>query len=160
MPAIAFGILGVVPLGIQKSLHGTRLFKGALFGSALGGMYLVGMMEAYVAYPVSLFGEIYTGMADGVGILLLSLLLGRYMAEDATNGKKAAHTALPAVVVIAVAFIVIRYFVYRVLHIESSHATRPLATGQDGHPVRCDVCPDRQGERAAGALKQAVFSST
>ena len=79
---MAFCIMGLMFLAIQKTLHGTKQLKGALFGIALGGMYLIGMIEAYLVFPVSLFGEFYTGMVDGSGILLMSLLLGKYMADD------------------------------------------------------------------------------
>ena len=71
-------------LAIQRALHGTKRAKGALFGIALGGMYLIGMIEAYVVYPVSLFDEFYTGMVDGSRILLMSLLLGKYMLDPVT----------------------------------------------------------------------------
>jgi len=57
--AMAFCIMGLMFLLVQKTLQGTKQLKGALFGIALGGMYLIGMMEAYVTYPVSLFGEFY-----------------------------------------------------------------------------------------------------
>jgi hypothetical protein len=80
--ALAFGIMGVTFFVIQNTLRGPKQTKGILFGVALGGMYLVGMMEAYVVYPVSQFGEVYTGMVDGIGILFMSFLLGKYMAVD------------------------------------------------------------------------------
>jgi hypothetical protein len=126
--AMAFCIMGLMFLAIQKTLHGTKQFKGALFGIALGGMYLVGMMEAYVVYPVSLFGEFYTGMVDGSGILLMSLLLGKYMADDMPDGERMARPMFPAILIIPVIYVLMRYFSYTVLHIESSYSTRPLAT--------------------------------
>lgn len=126
--ALGFGIIGLVFLAIQKSLHGPKLRKGALFGIALGGMYFVGMLEAYVVYPVSLFGEIYTGAVDGLGILLMSLLLGRYLADDAPDSKRPPGHMFPAILIILATYVLIRYFSYSVLHIESSYSTRPLAT--------------------------------
>lgn len=125
--AATFAILGLVFLAIQNSLPGTRRYKGALFGIALGGMYVVGMIEAYVVYPVPLFGEIYTGVVDGAGILLMSLLLGRYMADD---GPEAVGMEYPvsALLIITACYVAVRYFSYTVLQIESTWATRPLAT--------------------------------
>ena len=126
--AMAFCIMGLVFLGIQRTLQGTKLLKGVLFGIALGGMYLVGMIEAYVVYPVPLFGELYTGMADGSGILLMSILLGNYMADDMPHREGLTHPMFPAILIIPVIFVLIRYFSYTVLHIESSLSTQPLAT--------------------------------
>lgn len=126
--ATAFCIMGLMFLAIQNKLNGTKQIKGVLFGIAFGGMYLVGMIEAYVVYPVPLFGEFYTGMVDGSGILLMSLLLGKYMANDMSAEEKIARPALPAVLIILVTYVLIRYFSYSVLHIESSYSTRPLAT--------------------------------
>jgi hypothetical protein len=126
--AAAFCIIGLIFLSIQKTMTGTKRLKGVLFGIALGGMYLVGMIEAYVVYPVSLFGEIYTGMVDGVGIFLMSLLLGRYMADDTPEGKSAAYPAFPAILIVPVVYVLVRYFSYTVLHIESTYVTRLPAT--------------------------------
>ena len=126
--AMAFCIMGLMFLAIQKTLYGTKQLKGALFGIALGGMYLIGMIEAYVTYPVSLFGEFYTGMVDGSGILLMSLLLGKYMADDMPDRERLACPAFPAILIIPVIYVLIRYFSYTVLHIESSYSTRPLVT--------------------------------
>jgi len=125
---IAFCIMGVTFLAIQKTICGARLRKGVLFGIALGGMYLVGMIEAYVAYPVSFFGELYTGMVDGCGIFLMSLLLGRYMSDDIPEQGKPAIGAFPAILIIPVIYIIVRYFSYAVLHIDSSYSTRSLET--------------------------------
>lgn len=124
----AFGIMGAMFLALQKSLYGTRVTKGALFGIALGGMYFIGMLEAYVVYPVPLLGEVFTGAVDASGILLMSVLLGRYLAADAPDGDSPRAPLLPAVLIIAAAYVLTRYFSYAVLHIESSSSTRPLAT--------------------------------
>jgi hypothetical protein len=125
---MAFCIMGLMFLAIQKALHGSKPLKGASFGIALGGMYLLGMVEAYVLFPVSLFGEFYTGMVDGSGILLMSLLLGKYMADDMPDRDRLARPMFPAILIIPIIYVLMRYFSYMVLHIESSYSTRPLAT--------------------------------
>jgi len=126
--AMAFCIMGLMFLAIQKTLHGAKQLKGALFGIAFGGMYLIGMIEVYVIYPVSLFGEFYTGIVDGSGILLMSLLLGKYMADDMPEKERLARPSFPAILIIPVIYVLMRYFSYIVLHIESSYSTRPLAS--------------------------------
>jgi hypothetical protein len=125
---LAFCIMGLIFLFIQKALRGTKLRKGASFGVALGGMYLIGMIEAYVLFPVSFFGEVYTGIADGCGILCMSLLLGKYMVDDMPDREKDRHAVFPAMIIIPVIYVVMRYFSYTVLHIESTYASRALET--------------------------------
>ena len=125
---MAFCIMGIMFLAIQKTLHGTKQRKGVTFGIALGGMYLIGMIETYVVYPVSLFGEFYTGIVDGSGIFLMSLLMGKYMAEDTPDGERSARPMLPPIVIIPVTYVLVRYFSYVVIRIESSYSTLPLAT--------------------------------
>ncbi len=125
---LAFGIMASVFLAIQKRLPGTKLHKGFRFGIALGGMYLVGMLEAYVVYPVALSGEIYTGLVDGSGILLMSLLLGRYLAVDTAEANSQSRPLFPAILIILVIYVVVRYLTYTQLQIESTYATRPVAT--------------------------------
>ena len=126
--AFTFGVMGRIFLGIQKTFRGTKLWKGGVFGFALSGLWIIGMTEVYVLYPVSLFGEIYTGIADSCGILLMSLLIGKYRADDTLNGETHMSTTFPAIIIITVIYIMVRYFSYAVLQIESSYVTRPLAT--------------------------------
>lgn len=126
--ALAFCIMGLMFLMVQRSLRGTGRLKGALFGAALGGMYLIGMLEVYVLFPVSLFGEFYTGAADCAGILLMGVLLGRYAADDTHRGEGPVRPVFPALAIIPVVYVLIRYFSYTVIDIESSCSTRPLAT--------------------------------
>ncbi|HOP46924.1 MAG TPA: hypothetical protein PK874_04615 [Desulfobacteraceae bacterium] len=125
---VAFCIMGLMFLTIQKTLRGKKLLKSTLFGIALGGMYLVGMIEAYVVYPVPLFGELYTGLVDGCGILLMSLLLGKYMADDMPDEKRPSGATFPAILIIPVIYLLMRYFSYTVINIESSYSTLPAAT--------------------------------
>lgn len=126
--AFTFCVMGVIFRRIQNRLEGTGFRKGGQFGLALGGMYLVGMIEGYVLFPVSFFSELYTGIADSCGIMLLSLLLGKYLANDSLQRDENRGAMFPAMVTIPVMYIMVRYFSYTVLHIESSYVTRPLAT--------------------------------
>ncbi len=45
--------MGVIFRWIQNRLEGTGFRKGGQFGLALGGMYLVGMIEGYALFPFS-----------------------------------------------------------------------------------------------------------
>jgi hypothetical protein len=68
------------------------------------------MIEAYVLFPVSLFGEIYTGIADSCGILLMSLLIGRYWADDTLDKEKHTSTTFPAIVILPVIYVILFFY--------------------------------------------------
>lgn len=125
---IAFCIIGLTFLAIQKDIPGNKPRKGALFGIALGGMYLVGMIEAYVVYPVPLLGEIYTGMVDGIAILVMGFLLGRYLATDAPAEQRQLQGTYATALSILIFYVLMRYFLYAAIGVESSYSTRPVAT--------------------------------
>ncbi|MFC1867683.1 hypothetical protein ACFL0H_06070 [Thermodesulfobacteriota bacterium] len=126
--ATTFGIIGLIFLGIQKSLWGSKFRKGMVFGLAMSGVWIIGMTEAHVLFSLSLFGEIYTGIADSIGILVMSLLLGKNLADDTLEEKTIPKTTYLAITIIAVMYIIVRYLSYSLLHIESSYTTQPLAT--------------------------------
>lgn len=125
---MTFGFIGLIFLRIQKSLYGSKLKKGMVFGFAMSGVWIIGMTEAHVLLSLSLFGEIYTGIADSIGIVLMSLLLGKNLADDTHEEKKPGKTTFFAIMIIAVMYTMVRYLSYSILKIESSYATRPLAT--------------------------------
>ena len=125
---MTFGIIGLIFLGVQKSLCGSKLKKGIVFGFAMSGVWIIGMTEAHVLFSLSLFGEIYTGIADSSGILFMSLLLGKNLADDTHEEKIPAKTTFFAIMIIAVIYTMVRYLSYSMLKIESSYATRPIAT--------------------------------
>ena len=125
---LSFCIMGLIFLWVQKTLPGTGLRKGVLFGLALSGLWIMGMIEAYVIFKVSLLGEIYTGVADSCGILVMSILLGKYLAKDNTGKEKQKSAKIPAILIILVMYLILRYCAYVALHIDSAYSTRPLAT--------------------------------
>ena len=126
--ALSFCIMGLIFLWVQKTLQGTGLRKGVLFGLALSGLWIMGMIEAYVIFKVSLLGEIYTGIADSCGILVMSVLLGKYLAKDNTGQEKQKSVKFAAILIILVMYLIVRYCAYVVLYIDSAYSTRPLAT--------------------------------
>jgi hypothetical protein len=58
----------------------------------------------------------------------MSLLIGKYWADDTLDKQKHTSTTFPAIVILPVIYVIVRYFSYAVLQIESSYVTRPLAT--------------------------------
>lgn len=125
---MAFSIIGLTFLAIQKELPGKKERKGVLFGVALGGMYFVGMIEAYVVYPVPFLGEIYTGLVDGVAIVAMCFLLGRHLAGVAPDAQKQPPPAYAIAASVVISYVLVRYFAYAAIGIESAYSSGSLAT--------------------------------
>jgi hypothetical protein len=126
--AITFSIIGIIFIGIQKHLWGTKLQKGIFFGLSICGVWIIGMAEAHVLFSLSLFTEIYTGFADSCGILLMCLLLGKYFAEDSLIKKSKPTISYLAITIIAITYIIVRYLSYSIFNIESAYITNSFET--------------------------------
>ena len=126
--AITFGIIGLIFLGIQKYLWGSKLRKGMVFGLAIGGVWIIGMIEAHVLFSLSFFGEVYTGFADSCGILTMCLLLGKNFADNTPLRENRPKTSYIAIMVISGMYIIVRYLSYSVFSIESAYIMNPFGT--------------------------------
>ena len=126
--AMTFSIIGLIFLRIQNRLLGSKIQKGMLFGIVMSGIWIIGMTEAHVLFSLSLLGEIYTGFADSCGIFILCLLLGKYFADDTPANKSKPKTRYISILIIATMYIVVRYFSYTILNIESAYITNPFGT--------------------------------
>jgi len=130
--AATFAIIGLIFLGIQKSMQGSKSKKGIFFGIAISGIWIIGMIEAHVLFSLSLFGEIYTGFADSIGIFTMCYFLGKNFADDTLIDtplkKDTPKTSYLAVPIITIMYILVRYFSYSILGIESAYIGNPVAT--------------------------------
>ncbi|MCK5312635.1 MAG: hypothetical protein KAJ62_11025 [Desulfobacteraceae bacterium] len=125
---MTFGIIGLIFIKIQKNLWGSKIRKGMVFGIAMSGVWIIGMTEAHVLFSLSLFGEIYTGFADSCGILVMCLLLGKHFADDTPTKKIKPKTRYISILIIAAIYLLVRYFSYSILNIESAYITNPFGT--------------------------------
>ncbi|MBU1740828.1 MAG: hypothetical protein KKC37_04725 [Proteobacteria bacterium] len=127
--AVTFGALAAVFVLIQADMTGTRLRKGLRFGLLFAGLWLVAMVEMSLIFGSPLAHELYTGAADGLGIVILGILLGRFAATDSRPAAaKLPERGLVMILVTALFFVCGRYFAYAVLGLQSVYATKPLST--------------------------------
>ncbi|MDF2934453.1 MAG: hypothetical protein K0R36_3784 [Chryseobacterium sp.] len=123
---LAFGVLALIFTMIQDNLPGNRRIKGFLYGLSFGGLYLIGMFESVLLFNSSLFNEFLMGLGDFVPILLMGILLGIFIGSDGTQYRKRQNVW--SVLVIAILYIIGRYFAYSILQIESTYVIKPLGT--------------------------------
>ncbi len=123
---ITFGALAGIFVLIQDTLPGTKLHKGLLYGFLFGVLWFIGMFEPGIS---PLWLSFFSGLADGLPILLLGILLGVFTATDTgTNLEQRAANPMLSIVIVALLYTIGRYFSYAILHIDSAYSTLPFAT--------------------------------
>jgi len=127
---ITFGVLAVIFVLIQDNLQGTKIFKGFIYGLSFGCLWFIGMIEASLILGTPLKNELFTGMADGLPIILMGLLLGVFTGTDTAknNIKKRSNENIISIFVITIFYVVGRYSSYTIIHIDSAYSTKPCAT--------------------------------
>jgi hypothetical protein len=127
---ITYGLLALVFVMIQEQIPGTKQTKGCLFGALFAVMWALYLLEPLPGNSgLSLFEFLAYPLADGVSLLFIGVLLGRFLAS---NTEKSNHTGIRsiimALIVIVLTFLTARYLYYNVFHIYSFFAKKPLET--------------------------------
>lgn len=125
-----YALLALVFLLIQDRMAGTKTIKGLTFGLLFGMMWVIYLFEPLPHSAGAPFLEVLAyPLADGLSLVVLGLLLGKFMGVDVEpNGKECSHSSIIALVSIAISFTVVRFLSYQVIQIYSSFADRPLET--------------------------------
>jgi hypothetical protein len=123
---ITFGALAGIFVLIQDTLPGTKFHKGLLYGLSFGGLWFIGMFEPGLS---PLWLSFFSGLADGLPILLLGILLGVFTATDTGhNLEQRAAKPMLSIFAVALLYIIGRYFSYAIIHIDSAYSSLPFAT--------------------------------
>ncbi|HLN65249.1 MAG TPA: hypothetical protein VK464_27325 [Symbiobacteriaceae bacterium] len=132
---IAFMIYGTVTYTalavgfslLQPTLSGSKRLKGNLFGGLLALMW-----AAYLLEPlpnVSPLDTLWYPLADGMALLLLGVLLGRFIATDSPSRVyRPTARSMMGVLVTAVCFAGGRLLAYSGLESYASFGRAPMAT--------------------------------
>lgn len=131
---VTYGLLAVVFVLIQDGLAGSGMKKGLMFGLAFGMMWALFLLEPlphgsgaslieFLAYP----------FVDGITLVFMGVLLGRFIATDSRSMGKAQispdiSSGILALAAITGSFLAGRLLSYNVFHIYSSYTARPLET--------------------------------
>ena len=130
-----FGLLTVVFVLIEGALSGRRIVKGLSFD-----LFYFTLVVASYFEPLPHSGDIANEMswmlADGLPLILLGIIMGRYLGHDATKAERAVTDAkrsvglvdVLAVMIIPIFFMKGRLLSYSVLGIYSSFDTDPLSS--------------------------------
>jgi len=127
---LTFGLLAIVFVLIQDGLPGTGMKKGLTFGFLFGMLWAVYLLEpAPHVEGLPLLEVLAYPLADGITIVSLGLLLGRFIGTDSKGDEKVRiSSSYAALLAIPIFFIAGRILSYNVFHIYSSYAARPFDT--------------------------------
>ncbi len=123
-----FGTLAVVFAFIQDKLPGTRGMKGWRYGGGFGGLCFLAIFEMCLIFDSPVASELRTSIADGVSLLFLGLLLGRFVGTDSKHFFRQVKLKRVSFIVIPFTFLAGRYFGYSIVHILSAYNEKPITT--------------------------------
>ena len=127
---VTYGLLAILFFLIQDKLPGTRMKKGFIFGICFSMMWFIYLLEPLpFALNTSLIELLSYPIADGIALLLLGLLLGKFIGTDTTQSRKVSTSyRIITVASISLFFLLERYLGYSIFHVYSSFTTRPILT--------------------------------
>jgi len=125
---IWFGTLAIIFALIQGNLSGTKAMKGLRFGIAFAVLCFLAIFEMCLVFDSSLVDGLCTSTTDGISILLLGLLLGSLLGTDSASPRSRMKSSQKSFLVIALIFLVGRYFGYMIINIMSAYSEKPIET--------------------------------
>ena len=123
---ITFWAYAAVFALIQDNLPGKRLAKGWWYGISFTGLWFLGFIEGSILWDTTFLDEVCNWLPDGISLLLMSLALGAFVAQDNIPAEKRSlkRKILPAFMV-AVLFFIGRYVAYWVVQINRAFNPSP-----------------------------------
>jgi hypothetical protein len=129
---VAFSSVAYVFYKCEDKIIGIKSGKGLRYGSAIGLLWLWGMIENISLSGNSLIYEGVMGICDAIPVILMGLLLGKYTSEkifvrQKNKSFKGVNIYLP-ISIFTITFLVGRYPFYFTKIIHSGYETRPFLT--------------------------------
>lgn len=125
---LAYFLLAFLFIKIQKSLPGTKVQKGLLYGIIFGVLWVNGMIEGNIELNASLSKEIIFGLLEMIPLITLSVLIGISFAENSkdTIGALLKKFNFSLVGGIALFYILGRYFTYMIIGVDSAYLSKTI----------------------------------
>lgn len=124
---IVYIVISYIFVLVQRGMGGSPVTKGIKFGGLCALMWAI-----YLCEPLphgSLMDMITYPLADGIVLIILGTLLGKFVATSTFISRKGPTVkAIPNIIIIAFCFTIARVFEYRVLKIYSSFPMEPGIT--------------------------------
>jgi hypothetical protein len=126
---IAYIVMGFSFVMVEKRLPWTKMWKGIAYGLLFGLIWVAYLFEPIPLGEGTSFVELLAyPIADGVSVILLGALLGRFVATEQEVSNRASTRFLSALLLIPLMMLLIRLFEYVIVDIYSSFEDRTLDT--------------------------------
>ncbi len=127
---LAFSGSAYVFYRYHQTIPGEGFWKGLRYGSAIGILWLVGMLEGVALFGNPIHAEFLVGLSDAIPVLIMSILLGVFVfgSGDPSTGLPGRVQPVPTLLTIALFYLAGRYAGYLSGLIGSGHAEYPVQT--------------------------------
>ena len=129
---IAFSSVAYVFYMYTDKIPGEKSAKGLRYGSAIGLLWLWGVVESSSLKGTPFIQETVMGLCDGAPVLLMGLLLGIFTTKsnsiESKNKPFIKGNRFSPILIFTFVFLIGRYFLYFTKIIESGYESRPYAT--------------------------------
>lgn len=129
---VAFSSVAYVFYRYEDKILGIKSGKGLRYGSAIGLLWLWGMMEGVSLSGNTLTHEIVMGICDAGPIVLMGLLLGKFTSDSSHIKQKKrpfnSGNIFLSIFIFSIIFLFGRYFFYFTKIIDSGYEKRPYFT--------------------------------
>ncbi|WP_297428046.1 hypothetical protein [Clostridium sp.] len=125
---ITFGVLVYVFHRYKDKISGTRVAKGLKYGTAIGILWLWGMLEGPTLWGTTPKFELFMGICDFVPILVIGLLLGRFIARTDSEKDSCRENLFIPLLIFSIVFLIGRYLLYYTKIITSGYNKMPFYT--------------------------------
>jgi hypothetical protein len=163
---ICFLIVIIVFVLIQDTMPGKKLIKGFTYGCTIAILWTIGFLELVFIYNSPLIYELTCAMCDGIPLVILGLLAGKYLAADNENklrDQKRVKNNIISILIIGLFVTLGRYFSYIILNIESGYLINPIGTFfwtlSLGLLIGIMYCLFEQGLKGTTSINRTIFFS-
>lgn len=130
---MAFGCAAYLFSRFQDLIPGRPQTKGILYGAVISMMWFWGNIENHTISGTALTHEIIMAFSDGLPMLLMGFLLGKFaVKQDSKEQKKnhsfREHNIILSVLLLTTIYTSLRYLFYVSGMISSGYQVRPAAT--------------------------------
>lgn len=126
---VTYTVMSYAFVMFEEGLPWPRMKKGVAFGSMLGLVWIAYLWEPVpLGEGTSLVDSLAYPIVDGLSVLVLGILLGRFVATESTGPPKAWPRGVLGLITVPAAMLAIRLVEYNVIHIYSSYEDRTLET--------------------------------
>lgn len=128
---LVYTLIAAMFLIIRNNLNGSKIMQGLKYGLAFSVIWVVYLLEPLphvIASAHSVVTVLSYPIADGIGLIVLGLLVGALLGETRPSiAKKKTKCVIP-IVIITSCFVIGRVLQYYVFNLNSSIHINPLLT--------------------------------